>query len=384
LLIGFSFQGVGVVSRYAQSGVALFCALAVPFLGSCGPPRGSSDPARTQQAALATIEQDIRVGRFGNVHAVVVRQRGAGLAEWYFEGTDELRGRQLGNVVFDADTLHDLRSVTKSVVSVLFGIALADGAIASVDEKVIDYFPDYADLVTPPLSQIRLRDLLSMTSGLRWDERTYPYTDVRNSETGMDLAADRVRFILSSPVEAAPGERFNYSGGDVELVATIVARATQTPLAAYAKDKLFQPLAIDVFEWLEYTSGGPIAASGLRLRPRDMAKIGELMRQGGRWEGHQVVPRDWVEMSTAFQAQISPDRRCGVQYGYFWWLGAICDGDRRIAFVEANGNGGQRIRLVPDPDVVIVTTAGFYNRGDRSIDEVASRLLSALSVAANR
>ena len=367
-------------SRFA---LVFTCAVGIPLLTSCGSP-GASDGADSATQRLAGLEQDVRAGRLGNLHAVIVRQAGEPKAEWYFEGADERRGQPLGNVVFDAGTLHDLRSVTKSVVSVLFGIALADGAIPSVDRKVIDYFPDYADLVTPELSKIRLRDLLSMTSGLRWDERTYPYTDPRNSETGMDLASDRVRYVLSSPVEAPPGERFNYSGGDVELIATIIARATREPLDVYANDKLFEPLGIEVFEWLQYRSGGPIAASGLRLRPQDMAKIGELMRQRGRWEGRQVVPGDWVEMSTAFQAQIAPDRRCGVQYGYFWWLGTICDGESRIAFVEANGNGGQRIRLVPESDVVIVTTAGFYNRSDPSVDEVASRVLSALVPATNR
>lgn len=333
---------------------------------------------------LMGVEQEIREGRFENIHGVVVLQEGETKAEWYFEGPDERRGQPLGTVTFSAEALHDLRSVTKSIVSVLFGIALADGAINSIDEAFVSYFPDYADLVTPELSRIRLRDLLSMTSGIRWDESTYPYTDSRNSETAMDWASDRIRHILSEPIEVAPGERFNYSGGDVALIAAIIARATGTPLEEYAKSKLFDPLGITDFEWLKDGAGDPIAASGLRLRPRDMAKIGQLMLQAGRWDGQQIVPADWVETSTSFRAQIQPDLRCGTQYGYYWWLGAICDEATRIPLVRALGNGGQKIWLLREPEVVIVMTAGLYNRRNQSVDDAARAILSALSLPVSR
>lgn len=337
---------------------------------------GSSDP---NAAALTEIRDAIRMGDYGNIHSVIASQRGRVVMEWYFSGEDERFLSQLGVVDFNADTLHDVRSVTKSVVSLLFGIAVAEGAIESVDERLDQYFSDRADLLQPEHSGIRLRHLLSMTSGIRWDERTYPYTDPRNSETAMYHAEDRLQLILSEHVSASPGDRFNYSGGDVELVAKILEGATRKPLTTYATERLFEPLGIESFEWLEYPSGGPIVASGLRMRPLDMAKIGQLVLQNGRWADNQVVDEAWIRESTSFKVQVRGDGRCGRQYGYFWWLGAFCEDATSVPFVLGDGNGGQRIFIVPDLDLVVVTTAGLYNGDDSAADAVTSAVVSALA-----
>ncbi len=157
--------------------------------------------AEVDQAALTKLEQRIRSGEIPGVHGVVVVHHGKTVAEWYVAGKDETLGDPLGMVQFGPDTLHDIRSVTKSVVSMLFGIALTDGAIKSLDTPVLDYFPEYKDLHTPERMKIRLSDVLSMTSGLHWDERTYPYTDPRNSEIAMDLAP------RSIPLHIVAGDR---------------------------------------------------------------------------------------------------------------------------------------------------------------------------------
>ena len=325
-------------------------------------------------------EGTIREGHYGNIHSVIVVRDGETIAEWYFAGPDERHGRSLGTVRFDADTLHDVRSVTRSVVSVLFGIALSDGAIGSIDDGVVTYFPDYQQVLSPAFSEVRLRHLLSMTSGIRWDERTYPYTDARNSEIAMDLAPDRIRYILSQPIDAPPGERWNYSGGDVALIAEIIARATEVPLDVYVKRRLFGPLGITSFEWVKDSAGDPIAASGLRLRPRDMAKIGQLILQSGRWQGQQVVSAEWAEESTSVQAQRQADLQCGGQYGYFWWLGSFCNADARTPWVLADGNGGQQIWIVPSENLVIVTTAGMYNQSRQTADDIVLAIMSPMAV----
>lgn len=311
--------------------------------------------------ALSELKSRIASGDFGNIHSVVIMRNGKRLHEWYFSGSDERLGRRLGNITFTADTLHDVRSVTKSVTSILFGIALHDGAIKNLDQPVLDFFPEYPDLHTPDHMQIRLRDLLSMTSGLHWDERTIVYTDPRNSETAMNSAADRYRYILSQPVDAKPGTRWAYSGGDTALIGEVVARATHTSLDVYAERKLFRPLHITQFEWIRDRKSIPMSAVGLRLRPRDMAKIGQLMLHHGRWGSAQIVPADWVDSSTSRHAQLSPDLTCGRQYGHFWWLGTICDGNDHQPYYFANGNGGQMIWVDPSLGLVVVTTAGFYN-----------------------
>ena len=326
---------------------------------------------------LLNLEGQIRAGELSNVHSVLVIKDEQTEVEWYFEGPDERRGKTLGVVEFAPETLHDVRSVTKSVVSLLFGIALAEGAIESLDEPVLNFFPEYADLYTPERLQIRLSDLLSQTSGIRWDERTLPYTNPRNSETAMDMAEDRYRYILSQPIESVPGEQFNYSGGNVALLAAIIARATNTPIETYASTKLFLPLGITQFDWVKDQKGIPYAASGLRLRPRDMAKMGQLMLQEGHWVDRQIVPATWIETSTSRHAQFLPDLQCGVQYGYLWFLGTICAGDFDTPFFFASGNGGQNIMVFPSLSIVIVTTAGMYNdiQGDRSTNNIIEKIL---------
>jgi len=174
----------------------------------------------------------------------------------------------LGTVKFDSETLHDVRSVTKSIISLLFGIAMADHAIVSLDSPVLDYFPEYKDLQTSERRKIRLRDLLPMTSGLHWDEWSNLYGDIRNSETAMDLAADRYWYILSRPIDSQPGTQWRYSGGDAALIAAEMARSTKVSIDEYAAKKLFAPLGITKFVWLKDRQGIPVAASGLRMLRR--------------------------------------------------------------------------------------------------------------------
>jgi CubicO group peptidase (beta-lactamase class C family) len=324
-------------------------------------PTASAESVGIDGAAVTKLTEHIRAGKYSNIHSLLVVRSGKLVAEAYFQGEDERRGRHLGSVRFDADTLHDLRSVSKSVTSALFGIALASGAIRDIEAPVLSYFPEYEDLQTSERLRIRLRDVLSMTSGLEWDESSRPYGDPLNSETAMDAADDRYRFILSRPIVAAPGARFRYSGGDTMLIAAVIERATKQRLSKYAEQVLFRPLGIERYQWITYADGTEIAASGLRLLPRDMAKFGLLYLQGGRWRDKHVVPEAWVKASTSAQAKVA-DRPFGFQnYGYQWWLGSARD-DAHTPWIMAVGNGGQRIMLIPSRDLVMVVTAGMYNR----------------------
>jgi CubicO group peptidase (beta-lactamase class C family) len=323
-------------------------------------------------AALEKVRQSIVSGEFPNIHGVIVSVDGTIAAEWYFAGEDERRAEGRSRVAFTPQTLHDIRSASKSVVSLLFGIAMSQGAIKNLDAPVLDYFPEYKDLQTPERRRIRLKDILSMTSGLHWDENTYPYTDPRNSETAMDLAADRLRHILSQPIDTAPGQRWMYSGGDVALAAELIARAIKKPIDAFARENLFAPLGITEFEWFKDAKGIPIAASGLRLKPRDMLKIGLLMLDGGRVGGRQIVPPDWISASTTSKAVIDKGGDCATEYGYYWWLGPQCN----PGFIGAIGNGGQRIWIIPAKRLVIVTTAGLYNSPEQAKIRLLVRALA--------
>lgn len=333
------------------------------------------------QSSLEQLSRDIEAGEYSNIHSIVVVRHGALAYEDYFSGADERRGAPVGVVAFDANTLHDARSVTKSVVSLLFGVAVREGRIADLDTPVLDYFPEYADLRTPERLAITLRHVLSMTSGFAWDESSRPYGDPANDETRMDGATDPYRYVLERPIAHPPGTQFEYSGGDTMLLAGVLEQATGARLEDYARDELFAPLGVTEFELMHYPNGNPIAASGLRLRPRDMAKVGLLALNGGRWGETQIVSEDWTREALSPHAAVSP-RPLGLRsYGYQWWLGMARVEGEFVPYSAAVGWGGQRVLLIPSRDAVIVVTAGLYGdprQTDITFEIMLDRVLPAL------
>ena len=294
--------------------------------------------------------------RPGNIHSVLVIRHGALAFEHYRTGNDEIWDQFVPGAEHGPTIKHDIRSASKSVVSLLFGIALDRKLIPGLDEPVFNYFPEYADLRTPEKTRITLRHLLTMSSGLAWDENL-PYTDPNNSEVAMLRSGDRWRFALQPRLLVAPGSEWNYSGGCTELLGAVLRKASGKPIEAFANEALFAPLGISDFNWVRYPDNIPAAASGLQLRPRDLAKIGQLVLQRGRWDGKPIVSEPWITEATA--PQIGPGDRIYF-YGYQWWLGRSLINRREIPWIMAMGLGGQRLFIVPDLDLVCVVTAGHY------------------------
>lgn len=312
------------------------------------------------EAKLAATPQD-------NVHAVVVVRGGRLVFEGYLTGADQRSGQDLGPTPHGPDVLHDVRSVSKSVTSLLVGIAIDRKLIASVDEPMFGFLPEYADLRTPDRDRVQVRHLLAMSSGIAWDENR-PYSDPKNSEIQMIRADDPYRFVLEQPIVAAPDKVWNYSGGSTQLLAGIVQRASGQRFADFAREALLEPLDITEYEWIALPNGETAAASGLRLRPRDMAKIGQLLLNGGMWDGRRIVSEEWLQES------VIP--RVSSSYGYQWWTGLSVIGEQVIERTEAKGFGGQRIFIVPSLDLVVVTTAGLYVKtGDENEGEIANGIL---------
>lgn len=275
--------------------------------------------------------------------------------EQYFTGADEIWGRSQGEVKFDARTRHDLRSVSKSLTSLLGGLAIQRGKIATVDEPVVKFFPEYAELDTPERRRITLRHLLTMSMGVAWDE-TIPYSNPANSEIRMTFAPDPERFALEQPIVAPPGRVYNYSGGATALLGAVVRKTTGQALDQFAREALLGPLGITDFEWVGLTGKGPAAASGARMRPRDMAKLGQIVLMRGQWNGREIVPAAWIAESTAPHIT-----GAGIYfYGYQWWLGRTLVERREVKWIAGFGLGGQRIYVAPELDLVVVTTAGMY------------------------
>jgi CubicO group peptidase (beta-lactamase class C family) len=302
------------------------------------------------------LDKAIADKRVWNMHAVIVIRGGRLVLERYFEGADNARGAPLGVVKFGPDTLHDMRSVSKSIVGLLYGIALAAGKVPPPEQPLMQSFPEYTDLAADPLRQRwTLHHALSMTMGTDWDEFSIPYTDPANGETAMDLAPDRYRYVLERPIVMEPGRRWTYCGGATALLGRIIAKGTGKLLHDYAREVLFGPLGIRSTDWHNGRDGEPIAASGVRMLPRDLARIGQMMLRGGVWDERPVLPADWITRCTTPVVPVDERR----EYGYQWWLG------RSERFWGAAGNGGQLLYVLPERDLVVVTTAGNYNMRDR-------------------
>ncbi len=308
------------------------------------------------------LEAGIEAGLLRDLHVVLAARSQHVFLEYYTVGTDENWGTSLGDVAFGADTLHDLRSVTKSIVGLLYGIALDKGLVPPLDAPLFEQFPEFGDLAKDPArAKITINHALTMTLGMEWDENR-PYTDPQNSEIAMENAPDRYRFVLERPIVAEPGTRWIYSGGSVALVGAIIERGSGKRLPDFARDVLFEPLGIAQFHWMAGYDGVASAASGLRLTAPDLLKIGMLLLRKGVWGGRRIVSEEWIAQS--FTPAISTED--GLGYGRLWFCGdapAPAFADPR-PWHAGFGNGGQRLWLMPEADIAAVIYSGRYNAWD--------------------
>ena len=256
------------------------------------------DAAGFTQDVSDKVDFGVRAGLISGLHSVVVTRHGELAFERYYAGDDFRWGAPLGPVAHGPETLHDLRSVTKSIVSLLFGIALGRGLVAPPEASLLQQFPQYADLAADPRrAGLTIAHALTMSLGTEWDEGI-PYTDPANSEIQMEQAPDRLRYILDRPITLEPGQSWVYNGGTSALLGVLIEQGTGQPLDAFARDALFAPLGIERFDWTKGADGVASAASGLRLTARDLAQIGQLILSGGTHAGREIVPKRWLEQST--------------------------------------------------------------------------------------
>lgn len=264
--------------------------------------------------------------------------------------------------------LYTLNSVTKSVVSALYGMAIADGSIPGLDTTLAEALPAYFDDGGySDLAVITLGDLLRMRSGLEWDEGKLEQdlsTVVMEGGTDAGIAffsqLDIADYVLRSGMAYPPGEAWSYSSGDTNLLSAAFSAMAGRSLADYAAETLFPALGITDWDWIEDANGVSIGGIGLQLTPRDMAKFGYLYLNRGAWDGHQLIPAEWVYASTYPQSvglftgnsQTMPIEWYGMQW---WnWKPDVFSGHRAIA---AQGYAGQSVTLIPDLDLIVVTTA---------------------------
>jgi CubicO group peptidase (beta-lactamase class C family) len=289
---------------------------------------------------IAHISREIRSGDFEEIHAMLILRHGYLVFEEYY-----LPGHGI-------DELHRLASVTKSIISVLVGIAVHQGFITGHNQPLYELFPDMSDIfdADPEKRELTVRHALTMTSGLRWKEGIGGDPD--SDAYTMDHHANSVRFILSRPLDHKPGRRFKYMSLPTVLAGAI-ENTSELPVDSFAVQHLFSPLDIGHHSW-EYQSDGLVRADGgLHMTARDLAKIGQLYLQDGVWNGTRLIPDNWTSLSSKEWI-----RAGGNYYGFYWWLRPSSGmpgfrmPSKEIYF--GSGYGGQKLFVVPDYDMVVV------------------------------
>ena len=336
-----------------------------------GIPVGDIAASDLGESTAVRIVRGVLDGTYPDVHSVLLYQRGRLVMEEYFYG-------------YDAAQPHQLRSATKSIVGALAGIAVARGALSGASERVLPHLPYHAYANPDPRkAAITLGDFLTMRSGL--DCNDHSATSPGREEL-IDDTPDWVKATLDLPMIDDPGTKAFYCSGGVAVVGRVTELATRMRLPDLAQKYLFAPLGIGRGEWVwNYDlTNADREFSQIHLRPRDMLKIGLLYARGGRWAGRQVISASWVRSSLAAHSEVD-----GTGYGYFWWRPYLnvptASGTRRVYFDAAQGNGGQKIYIVPQYDLVAVFTAGAYNAEEAPPNRIMVQVvLPALIAAAGR
>ena len=325
-----------------------------------GIPVASMAAMSIDSVVINKIDTAITNGTYPNIHSLLIVRNNKLVYEHYWPGQDQSWGDDLGIRTHGKDSLHDIRSISKSIVSTCVGIAIQQGKIKSIDQKVFDFFPEYKNLDTGLISSLTIKHLLTMSSGLRWNEEV-PYDNPENSEIRMIRSSNQIEYVLSQPMEFPPGQVWKYNGGTTQLLAGIIEKTTGKKIEQFAKENLFQPLGITSFEWIKYDGTDlAAAASGLRLRSRDLLKFGLLYYNDGQYKDTQVISKKWVEES--FQSHVQ--RPGGGSYGYQFWLWQDTINNQTLSMVACIGNGDQKILFDKKSGLLVVINAGNYNKWD--------------------
>jgi CubicO group peptidase (beta-lactamase class C family) len=297
-----------------------------------------SDPSL--EATLARFDQD----EHADLQGIVVMRDGRIVAERYYHGAT-------------VESLRDVRSAGKSITALLVGIAIDQGKIGSVDDRVSHYWPEAANSA---IGKVTLRDALTMRSVVD------AFDDVPGSpgnEDRMDESADPLALMLSLPRVDPPGTRYNYNSATAYVAGVVVAKATGISMAELARATLFEPLGITQWAWTTDASGYTKGQGNLSLTTRGLATIGEMVRNEGRHGGQRIVSAAWLRDALGRHVDIGSVDPYADGYGYFWYAKTHQIDGKPVAVSFASGNGGNKIYIVPSRRLVVAITSGAYGRG---------------------
>lgn len=306
-------------------------------------------------AVLNAFEDD----EHGDLHSVFVLHDGELIAERYFNGSD-------------SQTLVDVRSAGKSVTSLIFGIALDRGAIESLDDPVENYWPEAEGHA---IGSVRLTDVMTMRTGLDADANN---PESAGYEDRMDESDDPYAFALAVPNMEPPGTRYRYNSHAAYVAGIVISKATGQSLEDFARENLFEPLAIERWDWQEDRAGYTKGQGNLFLTAAGFARIGEMVLKNGFYDDRQVVSREWIEQSLKPQVDVSDIEPNAIGYGYYWYFQPVSVNGHTVDVYFASGNGGNKIYLIPDLDMVVSVMSVAYGqgRGHRRSDAILEAVLA--------
>jgi CubicO group peptidase (beta-lactamase class C family) len=290
------------------------------------------------------LTKQVDEGRYQGQRSLVIVKDGKLVHEAYFDG-------------YEREDLHRIYSVSKSVTSILVGIAIDKGFIHDVSEPLRNLLPEYAEIMNEEeKKEITLKHVLTMSPGFDWHEEDFSYGDPRNSHHQMDSKHNWLEFVLSRPMAFQPGTRWVYNTGNTHLLGGIIKENTRLHANEFADKYLFEPLEIKKYKWNTDPMGYPCVGGsngGLGLTARNLAKIGQMALNKGMWKGKQIVSQEWIEESTKIHINATNISK----YGYQWWRDSYKIKGKKYKAICGYGYGGQSVQIFPELEMVIVMTS---------------------------
>ncbi len=313
----------------------------------------------TEIADLQSVVKNFENDEHADLISVTVRQNGKLVVEQFYNGADER-------------TLVDVRSAGKSVTSLLFGIALDQGAIKSIHDPVEKYWPESQGSA---VGSVQLLDLLTMRSGLSADADD---PESPGHEDKLDASHDPLSFLMTVPVAEKPGTRYRYNSLAAYVTGVVIGRATGIGLENFARDNLFNPLEIKRWNWQKDLSGQTRGQGNLFLTASGFARIGEMVLTDGKYNDRQVVSSDWIKKSLKPRFDISDSDPYASDYGYYWYHQTYAAIDGSVEYFFASGNGGNKIYVIPRLSMVVSIMSRAYGqgRGQRRSENILKAILA--------
>jgi CubicO group peptidase (beta-lactamase class C family) len=334
-----------------------------------------------QKILFDSLTEIVKHNTYPKIHSILISKNGNLIYEQYFNG-------------FKKDSLHDSRSSFKSITSLLVGIAIDKGLIKDVNQKVYTFFPGYKTFENydDRKKSMTIKDLLEMRSGFDCEE----FNDTKICEDDMVNTNDWVKFALDLPMKNDPGKIWAYTSCDPMIISGIIRHAAHMSIMDFAKKYLFAPMGIVNYKWTVDPSGNGMTAGSFYIRPDDMMKIGQMVKDAGVYKGKTIISAKWIKESTTATILI-PDfsfvksSRSTIAipqptyYGYYWYREQLKTKGYTEDLLFASGNGGQYIIIIKKLDMVIVFTQGNYNdrRAKQAFDILARYILPPYEVVRN-